>query len=85
MRSEAQRTLGFPGPDFRTWETTNTFGLFLRSALLTLRDAARQLFDLLLLLAARSSACGLGGGCLAGCPFNLLAFLSVFDLGGVCH
>ena len=52
---------------------------------LPLRHAAGELFDLLLLLPARSGALGLRSGFLAGGALQLLAFQLVFNLGGVCH
>ncbi len=59
--------------------------LLLREELLPLGDAARQLFDLLLLCAARFCPLRLGSGLLAGGTLQLLPFLYIFNLGSVCH
>lgn len=56
-----------------------------QSESLALRLAASQLFDLLLLLPARSSPLGLGSGLFTGGAFQFLAFQLVFNFGGVCH
>jgi len=52
---------------------------------LPLGDAARELLDLLLGRAARLSPLCLGGGLFAGGALQRLAFLLVFNLGGICH
>jgi len=59
--------------------------LLLREERLPLRDAAHQLFDLLLLCAARLCPLRLGSGLLAGGALQLLSFLRIFNLGSVCH
>jgi len=59
--------------------------LIMRSGFLTLRDAACQLFDLLLLRAAGLGLLGLRRGLLPGGALQLFAFLFVFNLGGICH
>ena len=59
--------------------------LFLHEDRLPLRNAARELFDLLLLLAASSRALRFRSRLLAGGAFQFLAFFLAFDLGGVCH
>jgi len=68
---------GFAPPAEALW--------FLRCWVLALGDAAGQFLDLLFLGAARFGLLGLGGGLLAGGALELLSFLGVFDLGGVCH
>ena len=77
--------MGFPGPEYRTWEATNLNGQLPESDRLPLRLTARQLLDLLFLLAARTCPFGLGGSGLTGCPLDFLPFQLVFDLGGICH
>jgi hypothetical protein len=59
--------------------------LFLHEERLPLRDAARKLLDLLLLRSARFGPLRFGSGLLAGGTLQLLPFLCIFDLGGVCH
>lgn len=59
--------------------------LLLRGEPLPLGDAARELFDLLFLGAARFGPLGLGSGLLAGGALQLLPFLYIFNLGSVCH
>ena len=60
-------------------------GLALACSGLALGLSASQLFNLLLLLAARAGAGSLGGSLLAGGALQLLTFQLVFDFGGVCH
>ena len=52
---------------------------------LTLRLPARQLLDLLFLRSAGLGLLGLGSGLLAGGALQLLSFLGIFNLGGICH
>ena len=59
--------------------------LFLHEDRLPLRDAARELLDLLLLRSARFGPLRFGSSHLAGSTLQLLPFLYIFDLGGVCH
>ena len=59
--------------------------LFLHEKRLPLRDAACELLDLLLLRSARFGPLRLGSGLLAGGTLQLLPFLYIFNLGGICH
>jgi len=59
--------------------------LFLHEERLPLRDAACELLNLLLLRSARFGPLRFGGGLLAGGALQLLPFLYVFNLGGICH
>ena len=74
-------------PGFRAY--SNLAGqpgtLFLHENRLALRDAARELFDLLLLRAARLGPLRLGSGLLAGGALQFLPFLYIFNLGSICH
>ena len=59
--------------------------LFLHEDRLPLRNAARELFDLLLRRATRFGPLRLGSGLLAGGALQFLPFLHIFNLGSVCH
>ena len=59
--------------------------LFLHEDRLPLRDAARELLDLLLFRSAGFGPLRLGSGLLAGGTLQLLPFLYIFNLGGICH
>ena len=59
--------------------------LFLHEERLPLRDAARELLDLLLFRSAGFGPLRLGSGLLTGGALQLLPFLCIFDLGSVCH
>ena len=52
---------------------------------LALRLAAYLLLDLFLLRTARLGLLALGSGLLAGSALQLLSFLRIFNLGGICH
>jgi hypothetical protein len=69
-----KKPLEFTGPHYSNPENA-----------LALRLAARHSLDLLLLRSARFGPLRLGSGLLAGGALQFLPFLSVFNLGGICH